>query len=150
MELSIGAGTEPDSGLALRTDVWLDASIGLVATTVLIVDDHEGFRARARSLLESEGYTVIGEASSGASALDAARALGPDLVLLDVMLPDASGFEVSQRMRRLETPPRVVLVSSHEASDFGRRLDAAAAIGFIPKVELSGRRLRSLLDTEPS
>jgi DNA-binding NarL/FixJ family response regulator len=119
-----------------------------VATTVLIVDDHHGFRARARSLLESEGYAVIGEASTGASALSTAIALEPDLVLLDVMLPDTSGFEVAERLRGIAVPPLVILVSSHDESDFGRRLGDAPAIGFIPKVELSGARLRGILESD--
>ena len=126
--------------------MWLDATIERVATTVLIVDDHHGFRARARALLESEGYAVIGEASSGESAVSAAIALRPDLVLLDVMLPDSNGFEVADRLRVLAAPPHVVLVSSHDASDFGRRLDHAAAIGFIAKPDLTGDRLRDLLE----
>jgi DNA-binding NarL/FixJ family response regulator len=150
---TIGAGME--IGAVARTEFHLragpdDRSVlrwqhRAVATTVLIVDDHHGFRAWARSLLESEGYAVIGEASSGASALSSAIALEPDLVLLDVMLPDSSGFEVAERLRGIAAPPLVILVSSHDESDFGRRLDAAAAIGFIPKPELSGARLRDLL-----
>jgi DNA-binding NarL/FixJ family response regulator len=126
--------------------VCLDASIKRVATTVLIVDDHLGFRARARALLESEGYAVIGEASSGASAVSAAIALRPDLVLLDVMLPDSTGFEVARRLCVLTPPPRVVLVSTRDASDFGPLVHTSKAIGFIPKLELSGRRLRQLLE----
>ena len=136
----------PISGLALTTPVCFDATIERVATTVLIVDDHHGFRARARALLESEGYAVVGEASSGESAVSAAIALRPNLVLLDVMLPDSTGFEVAERLRVLRPPPHVVLVSSHDASDFGPRLDHMAAIGFIPKPELSGDRLRDLLE----
>jgi DNA-binding NarL/FixJ family response regulator len=125
--------------------VCFDARIKRVATTVLIVDDHLGFRARARALLESEGYAVIGEASSGASAVSAAIALRPDLVLLDVMLPDSNGFEVAGRLSVLTPSPRVVLVSTRDASDFGPLLDSSQAVGFIPKLELSGPRLRQLL-----
>lgn len=123
-----------------------DASIKRVTTTVLIVDDHSGFRARARALLESEGYAVIGEASSGASAVSAASALRPDLVLLDVMLPDITGFEVAGRLCVSAPFPLVVLVSTREASDFGPLIADSKAIGFIPKLELSGLRLRQLLD----
>ena len=125
----------------------LDASIKRVATTVLIVDDHLGFRARARALLESEGYAVIGEAASGASAVSAAIALRPDLVLLDVMLPDSTGFEVASRLSVLTLPPRVVLVSTRDASDFGPLIGRSQVVGFIPKLELSGHRLRALLET---
>ena len=117
-----------------------------MATTVLIVDDHHGFRARARLLLESEGYAVIGEATDGASALSAASQLRPDLVVLDVMLPDSNGFEITERLQGLAPTPTVVLVSSNEAVDFGRLLEVSRAIGFITKPELSGARLRELLE----
>lgn len=120
-----------------------------MATTVLIVDDHHGFRTRARLLLESEGYAVIGEASSGAAAVSAAEALRPDLVLLDVMLPDATGFEVVDRLRALSPMPDVVLVSTREATDYGPLLETTVARGFIPKPELSGPRLRALLEVGP-
>ena len=120
-----------------------------VATTVLIVDDHSGFRARARALLESEGYTVIGEASSGATAVSAAEALRPDLVLLDVMLPDATGFEVAVHITTLTPSQRVVLVSTRDATDFGPLIGLSRAAGFIPKLELSGSSLRRLLEMTP-
>lgn len=96
-------------------------------------------------MLETEGFPVIGEADDGASALEAARALCPDLVLLDVMLPDASGFDVARELAELPTPPSVILVSSREASDFGDVIGHSMALGFIPKPELSGPRLRALL-----
>ena len=137
------------SGLALTTGLCCSATISRVATTVLIVDDHHGFRARARALLESEGYAVVGEAVNGASAVVYAESLRPDVVLLDVVLPDASGFEVAERLGRLERTPRIILVSTREASDFGSLLDSSAACGFIPKPELSGPRLRQLLGATP-
>jgi DNA-binding NarL/FixJ family response regulator len=120
-----------------------------VATTVLIVDDHQGFRARARALLESEGYAVVGEAVNGASALVSAELLRPDVVLLDVVLPDSSGFQIAERLGRLERTPCVILVSTREASDFGNLIESSAAFGFIPKPELSGPRLRQLLGATP-
>ena len=66
-----------------------------MATTVLIVDDHPGFRASARMLLEAEGFDVVGEAGDGRSGLDAAAELQPDVVLLDIQLPDMDGFAVA-------------------------------------------------------
>ena len=62
--------------------------------SILIVDDHPSFRAMARALLQSEGYTIVGEAVDGASALTAVRELHPEVVLLDVQLPDTDGFAV--------------------------------------------------------
>src|SRR5918999_4935349 len=91
----------------------------LMAATVLIVDDHPGFRAAARRLLELEGYVVVGEAADGMTALDAARELRPEVVLLDVQLPDIDGFEVCQRLSTNGHMPAVVLTSSREASDYG-------------------------------
>lgn len=113
--------------------------------TVLIVDDHAGYRSWTRSLLETEGFQVVGETSEGASAVTAARDLRPDVVLLDVMLPDASGFVIADRLALLPHPPAVVLVSSREATDYGDRIARTAALGFIWKPDLSGDRLRAVL-----
>lgn len=96
-------------------------------------------------MLETEGFPVVGEASDGASAIAMAQALRPELVLLDVMLPDTSGLVVAERLAALPSPPRVILVSSREASDFGDVLGHSQALGFISKPELSGMRLRTLL-----
>ena len=80
--------------------------------TVLVVDDHAGFRELARTLLEDGGYAVVGEAGDGATALRAARSLHPDAVLLDVHLPDMDGFAVAAALAREEPAPRVVLTSA--------------------------------------
>lgn len=112
---------------------------------VLIVDDHPGFRARARNLLESEGFEVVGEAADGDSALAETRRLAPDVVLLDIQLPDLDGFELARQLTADGGGPTVVLISSREATDFGSLLRASGARGFIAKDELSGARLRSLL-----
>src|SRR5919204_859454 len=113
--------------------------------TVLIVDDHPSFRASARTLLEAEGYEVVGEAEDGASAVRAAQALHPELVLLDVQLPDLDGFEVADRLRELEDPPEVVLTSSRDCADYGRCIECCGARGFVPKADLSGAALAALL-----
>jgi DNA-binding NarL/FixJ family response regulator len=113
---------------------------------VLIVDDHAGFRASARRLLESEGFEVVAEAASGAEALRAAETWRPELVLLDVHLPDIQGFDVAERLCANGSSPAVVLTSSHDASDFGPLVERSGARGFIPKSDLSGDALRRLLD----
>ena len=113
--------------------------------SVLIVDDHPGFRASARRMLEASGYAVIGEAADGAAAIAAVGELGPDLVLLDVQLPDLDGFEVAARLRALGEETEIVLTSSRDRSDFGTAIDESAACGFIAKAELSGRALAELV-----
>jgi DNA-binding NarL/FixJ family response regulator len=113
--------------------------------TVLIVDDHAGYRAQARRLLESEGFEVVGEVGDAASALDAAAALRPDVVLLDVRLPDQDGFAVSALLAARPEPPLVVLISSRDASAYRRRLAACTARGFISKSELTGATLTALV-----
>jgi DNA-binding NarL/FixJ family response regulator len=113
--------------------------------TVLIVDDHAGFRACARRALELDGWHVIGEAEDGLSGVEAAGRLAPELVLLDVGLPDVSGFEAAARMRRDATPSAIVFVSTHDAGDFGELARDSDALGFLPKAELSGAALLALL-----
>jgi len=117
-----------------------------MATTVLIVDDHDAFRASARLLLESEGFEVVGEAADGGSAIEKSMSLAPDVVLLDVQLPDIDGFEVASRVSRGEGPPAVILISSRDGGDFGPMVKASGARGFVAKAELSGDGLRALLD----
>jgi DNA-binding NarL/FixJ family response regulator len=113
--------------------------------SVLIVDDHDGFRAFARALLQSEGFAVVGEAADGASALAAVERLAPDLVLLDVQLPDLDGFEVAEMLAADEHPPAVVLVSTRDAASYRRRLAETSARGFISKGELSGAALAAVV-----
>ncbi len=115
-----------------------------MARTLLIVDDHESFRRTARLLLEAEGYDVVGEAADGHTALTCAGDLRPEVVLLDVHLPDIDGFDVAARLTGGEDGPIVVLVSSHDGADFGTLIERSGARGFIPKGDLSGDRLRVL------
>lgn len=117
-----------------------------MATTVLIVDDHAGFRATARMLLEEEGFEIVGEAVDGGSAVEQAAALSPDLVLLDVHLPDIDGFEVADRVIAADGTPAVVLISSHAAGELEPRIEASGARGFVSKADLSGTTLRALLN----
>jgi DNA-binding NarL/FixJ family response regulator len=114
--------------------------------TVLIVDDHPSFRASARRMLEAAGYEVVGEAEDGGTALEAARRLRPDLVLLDVRLPDLDGFEVARRLLDANSrTPQIVLTSSHDSSDLGEAVGASGVRGFIHKGELSGAALAAVL-----
>jgi len=113
--------------------------------TVLIVDDHPEFRASASALLEAEGFSVIGEAADGDEAVAAVERLRPQVVLLDIQLPDVDGFTVAERLATDPHPPQVVLISSREAAAYGPRLDAAVALGFIPKRALSGSALAAVV-----
>lgn len=113
--------------------------------TVLIVDDHPEFRESASALLEAEGFAVVGSAADGDEAIAAVERLKPQVVLLDIQLPDRDGFAVAERLGAMRDPPRVVLISSREAAAYGPRLAAAAAQGFIPKRELSGSALAALV-----
>ena len=116
-----------------------------VTVRVLIVDDHPSFRATARLLLESEGFDVVGESCDGAAGVRDAQALEPDLVLLDVQLPDIDGFEVAAQMTGGGDGPAVVLTSSRDEADFGPLVAAIGARGFVPKAELSAAILLALL-----
>jgi DNA-binding NarL/FixJ family response regulator len=116
-----------------------------VSTSVLIVDDHHYFRASATALLEAEGFTVVGAAADGSAALEAVTRLHPDVVVLDVQLPDMDGFAVADHLAAMEQPPVVVLVSGRDASAYAARLAATSASGFISKRELSGASLAALV-----
>ena len=113
--------------------------------TVLIVDDHPSFRASARRMLEADGYQVVGEAADASSAVDAVRELQPDVVLLDIRLPDADGFQVAERLAANGAAPAIVLTSSRERSDFAYEIVASPADGFIPKSELSAEAITLLI-----
>ena len=114
--------------------------------TVLVVDDHAGFRSVARAVLESDGFDVVGEAADGAEALASAERLRPQLVLLDVQLPDIDGFVVAERLAAAGAgAPEVVLVSSRSAGAYRRRLVGTPARGFLCKTDLTGAALRELL-----
>ena len=113
--------------------------------TVLIVDDHEGFRQVARELLEADGIEVVGEAIDGQMAITEAVRLRPQLVLLDIQLPDIDGFEVASRLEEASDPPVVVLTSSRDTRSYRRRIARSPAQAFIPKAELSGDALAAVI-----
>jgi two-component system response regulator EvgA len=113
--------------------------------TVLIVDDHDAFRGAARSLLELEGFDVVGEAADGRDALAITERLRPEVVLLDIQLPDVDGFTVAADLAAVAPAPTVVLISSREAETYGARLAGAPVRGFLSKRELSGAALARLL-----
>lgn len=113
---------------------------------VLVIDDHPGFRRTLRRLLETEGWTVVGEAADGASAVAMGATLRPDIVLVDIGLPDVDGFEVAERLARMpDGGPTIVLISSRDATAYDTRLATSAAVGFLTKGDLDGAALHALL-----
>ena len=114
-----------------------------MAGRAIVVDDHAAFRASARRLLELSGFEVVGEAGDGASALELARRVEPELALLDVALPDMSGFDVAEVLA--DGPTAVVLVSSRDPKDLGKRAGRSGALGFIPKDQLSQETLLAVV-----
>ena len=113
--------------------------------TVLIVDDHPSFRAVARMMLETDGFAVVGTEEDGESGVAGALRLEPDVVLLDVELPDIDGFEVAARLRAAGSRAAIVLASSRDRADFGSLVDESGARGFLTKADLSGDAIRSLV-----
>jgi len=126
--------------------VALEVSGSGVPYRVLLVDDHPGFRRMARRLLESAGFVVVGEAGTGAAAVVSAKELRPDLVLLDVLLPDMTGVVVAELLAELQRPPMVILISSRLRSELAPMVAGAPVTGFLQKDELTVQRLRDLAD----
>jgi DNA-binding NarL/FixJ family response regulator len=134
-----GSAGTPSRGRPSRHNTGVGAS-------VLIVDDHPDFRRNARRLLERRGYIVVGEAEDGESGISEAERLHPEVVLLDVYLPDTDGFDVAEKLTS-RTAAIVVLISSRDGRDFGPLVERSGARGFIAKTELSGPRLGELLES---
>jgi DNA-binding NarL/FixJ family response regulator len=116
-----------------------------MAKTVLIVDDEDRFRRLARLVLESEGFEVVGEAPDGHSALRAARELDPDVVLLDIQLPDCTGFELAPRLAEARPRAAIVITSTLDHADVEGMVERSGARGFVPKGELSAEAIGALI-----
>jgi DNA-binding NarL/FixJ family response regulator len=112
-----------------------------VKARLLIVDDNPDFCRFARRLLETEGYEVVGVAGDAAHALAVAEDVAPEVVLLDVNLPDASGFELAARFARERPGVAMVLTSTRGGAEFDRLAASCGARGFVPKDRLSGAEL---------
>jgi CheY-like chemotaxis protein len=113
----------------------------------VIVDDNREFVGAARHVLEQDGVTVVGVASTSAEALGCAHDLRPDVMLVDIDLGEESGFELAEQLHRsgLPTPPPLILISTHNEDDLADLIASSPALGFVAKVNLSGRAVRDLL-----
>jgi len=118
----------------------------VVARTAVIVDDHAGFRAQATQLLEAAGYEVIGSCADGQAAIALLGRLRPDVMLMDVQLPDIDGFRLIEQLGAGIDGVAVVLVSTREAADYGARIGRSCAAGFITKAELSAQSLAAVVE----
>ena len=128
--------------MRLARSAWDDAA---VKRTVVIIDDHAGFRSQVAQMLEAAGYEVVASCVDGSSGLAAMSALCPDVVLLDVQLPDTDGFRLLSELDLSGDGPAVVLISSREAVDYGARVGRSGAVGFITKAELSAQSLAEVV-----
>ena len=113
----------------------------------LIVDDSPRFLDAARGLLERQGVTVVGGASSSAEALQRAMELRPDVILIDIDLGGESGFELARQILRKAGQPRsaVILISTHCEQDYAELIAASPVLGFLPKAALSAAAIEELL-----
>jgi CheY-like chemotaxis protein len=130
----------------MRLGPLVGETIRHVAASVLVVDDHASFRRLARRMLHAAGFSVVEEAEDGASGLAAVRAHRPDVVLLDVLLPDTTGFELAELIATDPAGPVVVLTSSRSATDYSAALARTSARTFIAKRDLTVDRLAALVD----
>jgi two-component system, NarL family, nitrate/nitrite response regulator NarL len=119
-----------------------------VALRCLIVDDQTGFCEAARDLLESQGITVVGCASSIDDALSSIGALQPDVVLVDIDLGSESGFDLTQRIDGDPSAPQVILTSTHDEREFHKLIESSPAVGFLAKTELSAARISGLFEAK--
>jgi CheY-like chemotaxis protein len=113
----------------------------------LIVDDSADFVDAARGLLERQGMTVVGVASTSAEALRCFEELRPDVTLVDLDLGGESGFELAEQLDQAaaQTPSPVILISTHAAQDFAEMIETSPAVGFVSKSALTGSAIRDLL-----
>jgi len=122
-----------------------DARLGVVSLRCLIVDDNASFLDAATTLLKRQGLAVAGIATTAADALARARALRPDVVLVDIVLGEESGFDVARQLAVDDgRGPAVILISTHAEDDFADLIEETPAAGFLPKSELSADAIRRL------
>jgi CheY-like chemotaxis protein len=134
-----------DVRLAIPSDCGRGDTMAFMPCSVLVVDDDDCFRTLAARTLSSWGFAVVGEAATCAEGVARSDELRPDVVLLDIGLPDGDGLVLAQQLSALPWRPRVVLISSD--SDAANQVSARqmGAVGFVPKDDLPGPSLRRLI-----
>lgn len=120
-----------------------------MALHVVIVDDDRRFRALARRMLVADGVEVVAEAADGTAALAGMARWQPDVVLLDIGLPDLDGVEVARRLGAMTDPPAIVLISTRDV-EYGTLAATGVAAGYVPKDELSLAAILDLVDPAPN
>src|SRR5262249_52060419 len=125
------------SGAGAETEIVI-ATLQARRGTLVVVDDHARYRAAVAERLAAAGWRIVGEAATGATAIELVARLRPDVVLLDVVLPDMDGFAVADRLAAAGSASVVVLTSGHERGDFAGRVRAAPVRGFLPQEMISG------------
>jgi CheY-like chemotaxis protein len=118
---------------------------GQMQLRCVIVDDDETFVEAARDVLERDGVTVAGAASSYAEAVQRTEALRPDVVLIDIRLGEESGFDVARRLADIEQAAALILISTYAGADYEDLIAESPAAGFVPKAQLSGAAIRRVL-----
>jgi DNA-binding NarL/FixJ family response regulator len=113
--------------------------------SVLIVDDNAAFRSAARAVLEAGGYQVMAEVGTAAAAVTAAVRLRPDVVLLDIGLPDQDGFATCRQLHADQPDLMIVLCSIREAEEYGDAVASSSAAGFVAKSRLSAEELSRIV-----
>jgi DNA-binding NarL/FixJ family response regulator len=119
-----------------------------MALRVVIVDDDRRFRALARRMLLADSVEVVAEAENGADALAGMPAWRPDVVLLDIGLPDIDGIDVARRQRAAPGAPAIVLISTRDV-EYGTLAATGVAAGYVPKDELSLAAILALVGPSP-
>lgn len=135
----------PWASLGLPGSVGLGGDAAVALVRVLIVDDQELFRRAASAVVrESVGFVLVGSVATGEDSISAAQRLQADLVLMDVSLPGIDGLEAARRLRALSAPPVVVLLSTHDADEFGDDVRACGAAAYLAKSEFGPGMLSSV------
>jgi DNA-binding NarL/FixJ family response regulator len=120
---------------------------GIMAVSCLIVDDNHEFLRAARDLLEREGISVVGVASTGVQARRSYRELKPDVALVDIDLGEENGFDIARELAggKEAAQARVILISTYAEDDFAEMIADSPALSFLPKSGLSGAAIRGIL-----